>query len=305
MEMEDHHHQLHHQQNHHYGCLTDLLMNNAPMHQSQPPQPPITLGGATSHHQQHHHRNLPPLPETTMTMFEMMGAPRGVVMNSELASTTRGSGVGGCMGGDASSNNGRWPRQETLTLLEIRSKLHPKFKDANHKGPLWEQVSRIMLEEHGYQRSGKKCREKFENLYKYYKKTKEGKAARQDGKHYRFFRQLEALFGDNNNNSNNFVTNNNLINLQTNQDKFHNHHYSHHHHNNNYNNNSVSLITNSTSEFDTSSSETDDDHESRKRKRRRWKMKMKMKEFIDSQMSKLVKKQEEWLEKLVKTFIIE
>jgi len=53
-----------------------------------------------------------------------------------------------------------------------------------------------MSEEHGYQRSGKKCREKFENLYKYYKKTKEGKAGRQDGKHYRFFRQLEALYGD-------------------------------------------------------------------------------------------------------------
>lgn len=54
---------------------------------------------------------------------------------------------------------------------------------------------RIMAEEFGYQRSGKKCKEKFENLYKYYKKTKEGKASRQDGKHYRFFRQLEAICG--------------------------------------------------------------------------------------------------------------
>ncbi|XP_051149085.1 trihelix transcription factor PTL-like [Andrographis paniculata] len=89
----------------------------------------------------------------------------------------------------------RWPRQETLALLEIRSKLDSKFKEANQKGPLWEEISRIMLDEHGYQRSGKKCREKFENLYKYYKKTKEGKAGRQDGKHYRFFRQLEALYG--------------------------------------------------------------------------------------------------------------
>ncbi|KAL1566053.1 trihelix transcription factor PTL-like [Salvia divinorum] len=91
---------------------------------------------------------------------------------------------------------GRWPRQETLTLLEIRSRLDPKFKEANQKIPLWDEVSRIMSQEHGYQRSGKKCREKFENLYKYYKKTKDGKAGRQDGKHYRFFRQLEALYGD-------------------------------------------------------------------------------------------------------------
>ena len=58
---------------------------------------------------------------------------------------------------------------------------------------------RIMSEEHGYQRSRKKCREKFENLYKYYKKTKEGKAGRQDGKHYRFFCQLEALYGETSN----------------------------------------------------------------------------------------------------------
>ncbi|PQM39581.1 trihelix transcription factor PTL-like [Prunus yedoensis var. nudiflora] len=92
--------------------------------------------------------------------------------------------------------NCRWPRQETLTLLEIRSGLDSKFKETNQKGPLWDEVSRIMGEEHGYQRSGKKCKEKFENLYKYYKKTKEGKAGRQDGKHYRFFRQLEAIYGD-------------------------------------------------------------------------------------------------------------
>ncbi|MED6189013.1 hypothetical protein PIB30_091457 [Stylosanthes scabra] len=271
MEMEDHH-QFNLHQNHHYACLTDLLMNNnAPMQQPQPP--PITS----------HHHHLPPLPETTAMMFEMMG-PRGMVVNES------DSGVVGCMmgGGDASSSSkGRWPRQETLTLLEIRSKLHPKFKDANHKGPLWEQVSRIMLEEYGYERSGKKCREKFENLYKYYKKTKEGKAARQDGKHYRFFRQLEALYGDNN------TTNN--LNLQTKKNYCDND-------NNNNNNNSIGLV-NSASEFDISSSENDDDDESMmtKRKRRRWKMKTKVKEFIDSQMSKLVKKQEEWLEKLVKT----
>ena len=46
----------------------------------------------------------------------------------------------GCIGGDPFT--GRWPRQETLTLLEIRSRLDPKFKEANHKGPLWDEVSR-------------------------------------------------------------------------------------------------------------------------------------------------------------------
>ncbi|KAK7268433.1 hypothetical protein RIF29_21131 [Crotalaria pallida] len=92
--------------------------------------------------------------------------------------------------------NNRWPRQETLSLLEIRSRLDSKFRESNLKAPLWNEISRIMAEEFGYQRSGKKCKEKFENLYKYYKKTKEGKASRQDGKHYRFFRQLEAICGE-------------------------------------------------------------------------------------------------------------
>ncbi|KAE8731099.1 ERF024 protein [Hibiscus syriacus] len=133
-------------------------------------------------------------------------------------------------GGDGGT--GRWPRQETLTLLEIRSRLDPKFKEANQKGPLWEEVSRIMCEDHGYQRSGKKCREKFENLYKYYKKTKEGKAGRQDGKHYRFFRQLDALYGETSNSvsgqesqlvGNNFRlhASQNCNITQTNQDVYH------------------------------------------------------------------------------------
>jgi hypothetical protein len=152
-----------------------------------------------------------------------------------------------------------------------------------------------MCEEHGYQRSGKKCREKFENLYKYYKKTKEGKAGRQDGKHYRFFRQLEALYGQNNNPSssslpeNNFCTNNN-------QDMFHSQ---------NKHCDSLSL-TNST-EFDTSSSDNDDHNNESSIEKRKKKMsgrsfwKVKIKDFIDSQMKKLVVKQEEWLEKLTKT----
>ncbi|MCI39594.1 trihelix transcription factor PTL-like, partial [Trifolium medium] len=46
-----------------------------------------------------------------------------------------------CLGG-VDASNGRWPRQETLTLLEIRSRLDPQFKEATQKGPLWDQLSR-------------------------------------------------------------------------------------------------------------------------------------------------------------------
>jgi hypothetical protein len=31
------------------------------------------------------------------------------------------------------ASTGTWPRQETLTLLEIKSRLEPKFKEANQK----------------------------------------------------------------------------------------------------------------------------------------------------------------------------
>lgn len=92
--------------------------------------------------------------------------------------------------GGSSSN--RWPRQETLALLQIRSEMDTAFRDATLKGPLWDQVSR-KLGELGYRRSSKKCKEKFENVHKYYKRTKEGRGGRQDGKSYKFFSQLEAL----------------------------------------------------------------------------------------------------------------
>lgn len=92
------------------------------------------------------------------------------------------------------SGGNRWPRAETLALIQIRSDLDANFRDSGVKGPLWEDVSR-KLAEMGYNRSGKKCKEKFENIHKYYKKSKDGRAGRQDGKSYRFFAQLDALFG--------------------------------------------------------------------------------------------------------------
>ncbi|CAN4114175.1 unnamed protein product [Withania somnifera] len=66
------------------------------------------------------------------------------------------------------------------------------FRDSNLKSPLWDEISRKMAEL-GYNRSAKKCREKFENIYKYHKRTKDGRSGRQNGKNYRFFEQLELL----------------------------------------------------------------------------------------------------------------
>ncbi|XP_057779372.1 trihelix transcription factor PTL [Salvia miltiorrhiza] len=212
--------------------------------------------------------------------------------NAGGAAASSSAGFGGfesgLNGGD--SGAGRWPRQETLTLLEIRSRLDPKFKEANQKGPLWDEVSRIMSEEHGYNRSGKKCREKFENLYKYYKKTKEGKAGRQDGKHYRFFRQLEALYGGEPHTTSasmseaagsyhvSFPNKSALLSAPKLSD--------------------TSLSLSNYSEAETSSSDDSDEGKMMIKKRGGWKVKIR--EFIDVQMKKLMDKQEAWMEKMMK-----
>ncbi|XP_073272244.1 trihelix transcription factor PTL-like [Primulina huaijiensis] len=228
-----------------------------------------------------------------------------------------GGAASAASGGGGDSCTARWPRQETLTLLEIRSRLDPKFKEANQKGPLWDEVSRIMSEEHGYQRSGKKCREKFENLYKYYKKTKDGKAGRQDGKHYRFFRQLEALYGENNNS------------VSVSETHFNGESFLYSFPNKNtlpaYNQESypglklsetTSLGLSNSSDSDTDLSDDtginvrinrnnghDYDDDSPKKKKRKGKnsWKAKIKDFIDSKMNKLMDKQEAWMEKMLRT----
>ncbi|GMI67620.1 hypothetical protein like AT1G76880 [Hibiscus trionum] len=66
------------------------------------------------------------------------------------------------------------------------------FRDSGVKALLWEEISRKMAEL-GYIRSAKKCKEKFENIYKYHRRTKEGRSRKSNGKNYRFFEQLEAL----------------------------------------------------------------------------------------------------------------
>ncbi|KAI4352977.1 hypothetical protein L6164_007177 [Bauhinia variegata] len=96
------------------------------------------------------------------------------------------------LGDKISSGGNRWPRQETLALLKIRSDMDAVFRDSSLKGPLWEEVSRKMAEL-GYHRTAKKCKEKFENVYKYHRRTKESRSGKSEGKSYKFFDQLQAL----------------------------------------------------------------------------------------------------------------
>ncbi|KAJ6939043.1 hypothetical protein NC651_005473 [Populus alba x Populus x berolinensis] len=77
-------------------------------------------------------------------------------------------------------------------IMKVRSDMDAVFRDSGLKGPLWEEVSR-KLAELGYHRSAKKCKEKFENVYKYHKRTKEGRTGKSEGKSYKFFDELEAF----------------------------------------------------------------------------------------------------------------
>ncbi|WVZ86577.1 hypothetical protein U9M48_033334 [Paspalum notatum var. saurae] len=120
------------------------------------------------------------------------GGGGGGGFDDEMLVGGGGGAGGGGGGGSSGASSNRWPREETQALIRIRSEMDATFRDATLKGPLWEDVSR-KLADLGYKRSAKKCKEKFENVHKYYKRTKEGRAGRQDGKSYRFFDELEAL----------------------------------------------------------------------------------------------------------------
>ncbi|XP_057968965.1 trihelix transcription factor DF1-like [Malania oleifera] len=112
----------------------------------------------------------------------------GGSVSGEFGEEERGRGVEG----ERYFAGNRWPREETLALLKIRSDMDVAFRDSSLKAPLWEEVSR-KLAERGFHRTAKKCKEKFENIHKYHRRTRDGRSGRPNGKTYRFFEQLEAL----------------------------------------------------------------------------------------------------------------
>ncbi|XAR70076.1 hypothetical protein NMG60_11026815 [Bertholletia excelsa] len=168
------------------ATLVAMKDNAQPQHQPQPGLGDSSLAEAASPIS-----SRPPNSSVGINFEEIMPVPGELPDEDTLAcyEADRG-GRGGIAGGN------RWPRQETLALLKIRSDMDAAFREATLKVPLWEDVSR-KLAELGYKRSAKKCREKFENVHKYYKRTKEGRAGRQVGKAYKFFNQLEALASNN------------------------------------------------------------------------------------------------------------
>ncbi|XP_020205698.2 trihelix transcription factor GTL1-like, partial [Cajanus cajan] len=68
------------------------------------------------------------------------------------------------------SSNNRWPDVEVQSLITVRTSLEHKVRLMGSKGSIWEEISEAM-HGMGYNRSAKKCKEKWENINKYYKRT--------------------------------------------------------------------------------------------------------------------------------------
>ncbi|XP_058738637.1 trihelix transcription factor GTL2-like [Vicia villosa] len=101
----------------------------------------------------------------------------------------------------------RWPRDEVLALINLKcsttvinrrsNKNSIEKKKEENKGPVWERISEGMSEL-GYKRSAKRCKEKWENINKYFRKTKDGdvnkRKRRMDSRTCPYFHQLSSLY---------------------------------------------------------------------------------------------------------------
>lgn len=103
----------------------------------------------------------------------------------------RGNGVGE---NSVQATTSRWPKAEIEALIRLRTNFGMQFQDNGLKGPLWEEISSAM-KKLGYDRSAKKCKEKWENVNKYYKKVKESNKRRpESSKTCPYFHLLESIY---------------------------------------------------------------------------------------------------------------
>jgi hypothetical protein len=90
----------------------------------------------------------------------------------------------------------RWPRDEVLALINLRCSLYNnnEDKEGSAKAPVWERISQGMLEL-GYKRSAKRCKQKWENINKYFRKTKDASKKRYiNSRTSPYFHQLSTLY---------------------------------------------------------------------------------------------------------------
>ncbi|CAH9072068.1 unnamed protein product [Cuscuta epithymum] len=90
-------------------------------------------------------------------------------------------------------SNRRWPKSEVQALITVRLSLDDKFKNGP-KGSIWEEVTARMATM-GYPRTPSKCKEKWKNINKYYKRmTKTEGNSPKPYKSCSYFRELDILY---------------------------------------------------------------------------------------------------------------
>jgi len=66
------------------------------------------------------------------------GAAASIIQDDDMQSDFVASGAGA----SGSGGHHRWPREETLALIRIRTEMDADFRNAPLKAPLWEDVAR-------------------------------------------------------------------------------------------------------------------------------------------------------------------
>ncbi|XP_050371509.1 trihelix transcription factor GTL1 [Argentina anserina] len=98
--------------------------------------------------------------------------------------------------GSATPSDKRWLPAEIQALIELRTSLEDRFHSPNNCGAksLWEEIA-LGMNRMGYDRTGRKCKEKWENMNKYFRKAitvdKERPA---NAKTCQYFNELELLY---------------------------------------------------------------------------------------------------------------
>lgn len=150
-----------------------------------PPAPPAPTSPAvvvTQLTQQRQQQQQPPPPSVSTE-----------VVNAQQHATPQLEFTGGSNTASEAISS-RWPKAEVAALINLRSGLESRYQDVGPKGPLWEEISAGM-QRMGYKRSAKRCKEKWENINKYFKKVKESNKKRpDDAKTCPYFHQLDALY---------------------------------------------------------------------------------------------------------------
>ncbi|XAR63614.1 hypothetical protein NMG60_11023619 [Bertholletia excelsa] len=125
--------------------------------------------------------------------------------NTELRKSNQTSSLGQ---NEREDTGKRWPRDEVMALIKLRCSVNNSNNSSscnsdnnnelggnNSKGPLWERISQRMTEL-GYKRSAKRCKEKWENINKYFRKIKDNanKKRSLDSRTCPYFHQLTTLY---------------------------------------------------------------------------------------------------------------